>query len=69
MTRNAFVKMGPQTSDHLLWECELLRKQREVLKNRIKKAGGNWPITNSDLANKHTKLFKMILNSINFETL
>ena len=39
-------KMGPQTSDHLLWECELLRKQREVLKNRIKKAGGNWPINN-----------------------
>jgi len=34
-------KKGPQTSDHLLWECELLRKQREVLKNRIKKAGVN----------------------------
>jgi len=49
-------KMGPQTTDHLLWECELLRKQREVLKNRIKTAGGNWPITNSNLANKHTKL-------------
>ena len=62
-------KMGPQTSDHLLWECELLRKQREVLKNRIKKASGNWPITNSDLANKHTKLFQMFVNSINFEIL
>ena len=61
--------MGPQTSDHLLWECKLLRKQRDVLKNRIKKAGGNWPITNSDLANKHTKLFKMLVNSINFEIL
>ena len=61
-------KMGLQTSDHLLWECELLRKQREVLKNRIKKAGGNWPITNSDLANKHAKLFQMFVNSINFET-
>jgi hypothetical protein len=23
-------KAGPQTSDHLLWECELLRKQREA---------------------------------------
>ena len=64
-----FCKMGPQTSDHLLWECKLLRKQREVLKNRIKKAGGNWPITNSDLANKHTKLFQRFVNSTNFETL
>jgi len=61
--------MGPQNSDHLLWECELLRKQREVLKNRIKKAGGNWPITNSDPANKHTKLFQKFVNAINFETL
>jgi hypothetical protein len=38
-------KKGPQTSDHLLWECELLRKQREVFKNRIKKTGGNLIIT------------------------
>jgi len=62
-------KMGPQASDHLLWECELLRKQREVLKNRIKKAGGNWPITNSDLLSEHIKLFQMFVNSINFEIL
>jgi len=62
-------KMGPQTTDHLLWECELLRKQREVLKNSVMKVGGDWPLTNSDLANKRTKLFQMFVNSINFETL
>ena len=66
---NCVCKMGPQTSDHLLWECELLRQQREVLKNSITKTGGDWPLTNSDLANKHTKLFQMFVNSINFETL
>jgi hypothetical protein len=66
---NCVCKMGPQTSHHLLWECELLRQQREVLKNSITKAGGDWPLTNSDLANKHTKLFQMFVNSINFETL
>jgi len=43
--------MSPQTTDHLLWECEILRKQRQVLRNSIMKAGRNWPITNSDLAN------------------
>jgi hypothetical protein len=62
-------KAGPQTSDQLLWECELLRKQREALKNKIKKASGNWPITNSELANKHTKVFQTFVNCINFETL
>jgi hypothetical protein len=66
---NCVCKMGPQTTDHLLWECELLSKQRKVLKNIITKAGGYWPLTNSDLENKHTKLFQMFVNSINFETL
>jgi hypothetical protein len=61
--------MSPQTTDHLLRECELLRKQRQVLKNSIMKADGNWPITNSDLANKHTKFFQRFVNTINFETL
>jgi hypothetical protein len=62
-------KIGPQTTDHLLWECELLRKQREVLKNCITKAGGNWSIMNSDLANSYTKLFQKFVSSTNFEIL
>ena len=62
-------KMSPQTTDHLLWECDLLKKQRQVLRNSITKAGGNWPITNSDLANKYTKFFQRFLNTINFEIL
>jgi hypothetical protein len=49
---------SPQAADHLLWEYELIRKQRQVLRNSIMKVGGNWPITNFDLANKYTKLFK-----------
>jgi len=36
-------RIGPQTTDHLIWECAHLLKQRESLKNRIRKAGGNWP--------------------------
>ena len=47
----------------------VLRKQRQVLRNSITKAGGNWPITNSDLANKYTKFSQRFLNTINFETL
>jgi len=44
-------RMGPQTTDHLIWECAHLLKQRETLKNRIRKAGGNWPLSKLDLAN------------------
>jgi hypothetical protein len=62
-------KMSPQTTDHLLWVCDLLKKQRQVLRTSITKAGGNWPITNSDLANKYTKFFQRFVNTINFEIL
>jgi hypothetical protein len=53
-------KMGPQTSNHLLWECELIRKQRAVLKNSTKKAGGKWPLTNSDLVKKKKEIISTI---------
>ena len=61
--------MGPQTTDRIIWECEKLRTERETLKNRIIKAGGDWPLSNSDLVNKNTKWFQMFLNAINFDNL
>jgi hypothetical protein len=33
------------------------------------KVGGNWPITNFDLANKYTEFFQKFVNTIHFETL
>jgi hypothetical protein len=66
--RTCLCKKSAQTTDHL-WECELLRKQRHVLGNSIMKVGGNWPITNFDLANKYTKFFQKFVTTINFETL
>ena len=62
-------KMNPQTTDHLIWECALLSKQRQSLKHNITKAGRRWPITNHELANKYTHLFLKFVNTINFETL
>jgi hypothetical protein len=59
-------KMGPQTTNHVLWECEELQNKRETLKRRIIRAGGNWPL---DLANKYTKWFQTFLTTINFDNL
>jgi hypothetical protein len=53
-------KNGPQTADHLLWKCELLRKQRQVLRNNIMKVGGNWPITNFELGSIQSLFFKSL---------
>ena len=62
-------RMSPQTTDHLIWECTHLLKQRETLQSRMRMAGGNWPLSNSDLANNYKKWFQIFVNSINFDTL
>jgi hypothetical protein len=33
-------QMGPQSNEHLIWECTILNQQRETLKNGITKTGG-----------------------------
>jgi len=63
------MRVQDGTTGYLIWECEQLQKQRETLKHKIRKAGGDWSLSNSDLANKHTKWFQMFVNSTNFDTL
>jgi len=60
---------GPQNSEHLIRECPILNKQRDTLKNGIIIEGGRWPLTNSELVNKHMYLFQKSVNSINLEDL
>jgi hypothetical protein len=62
-------QMGPQSAEHLIRECAILNKQRDTLKNRIINAGGRWPLSNSELAIKHTNFFQKFVNSVNFEGL
>jgi hypothetical protein len=59
--------MISQTTDHLLWKCEVFRKQTQAFRNSITTPGGIWAITNSDLANKYKKFFQKFVNTINFE--
>jgi hypothetical protein len=61
--------MGPQTANHVIWEFDDLQTERDALKRRIIKAGGNWTLSKFDLANKYTKWFQMFLNAINFDNL
>jgi hypothetical protein len=49
----------------------LFTSQHDVAhhKHNIMRVGGNWQITNIDLANKYTIFFQKFVNTINFETL
>ena len=60
---------GPQSADHITWECSLVRQERDRLKSAIVKTGGIWPPNKSDLVDKYLDLFAKFANSINFDTL
>ena len=60
-------KGGEQTSEHLIYHCNILKTQREIMKRRIKKSGGTWPTTNKVLIAKHLSAFTNFISSIDFD--
>jgi len=54
--------------DHLLFECELLRKERKVLTTNVFKTNV-WPISKCELIRKHYKAFFKFTNEISFDKL
>jgi hypothetical protein len=52
-----------QTTDHLLYECDLLRHERNDLTTRIRKTDV-WPTGKPDLIKKHIKAFYQFTNVI-----
>ena len=59
---------GEQTIDHLIHQCLILHKQREIFKSNVLKSG-NWPPSKREIISKHLKPFLLFLKSINFELL
>ena len=57
---------GP--NDRPLIECELLRKERNVLTTNVLKTNV-WPISKSELIRKHFKAFFKFTNEILFDKL
>jgi len=57
-----------QTTDYLLFECELLNKERDRLKSTALKTNV-WPTNKSDLITKHYKVFTKFINEIPFDKL
>jgi hypothetical protein len=60
---------GPQSSEHLICDCEILEIQRENLKHKIKTSGGTWPTTNSHLVAKYSHAFTRFIKSVDFYNL
>jgi hypothetical protein len=57
-----------QTTDHVLYEYELLKSQRHILKIAVSQSGV-WPTSKNTLISRDYKSFKRFVNSIPFDNL
>jgi hypothetical protein len=57
-----------QTTDHLLFECELLSNERDNLISKVLKTD-IWPVSKNTLIRKHLKIFAKFTNEILFDKL
>jgi len=57
-----------QTIDHLLYECELLNKERDSLISTVLKTD-IWQISKKTLIRNHFKMFVRFTNKISFDKL
>jgi hypothetical protein len=57
---------GDQTIDHLINQCSILHKQRDLFRRKVLKAG-NWPASKHEIITKHLKSFYFFIKSINFD--
>jgi hypothetical protein len=57
-----------QTIDHLIFQCELLGKERDKLILGVAKTD-NWPIGKNGLIREHFKLFSKFSHEISLEKL
>jgi hypothetical protein len=57
-----------QTTYHLIFECEILTKERKNLKTTALQ-NDNWPINKKELIRKHYKEFVKFINEIPFDNL
>ena len=59
---------GDQTTDHLIFECELLNKEKDRLKSTVVQTN-SWPTNKRDLIRRHLKNFTRFINEIPFDVM
>jgi len=61
-------KIGEQTTDHILYGCDLVKQERDKPKAEILRTE-KWPVNKDTLINKYTKVFNKFVDSIPLENL
>jgi hypothetical protein len=60
---------GQQTSDHIIFECDIVEAQRSSLIKHITVSGGSRPPAKDELITKYLKAFLSFVKSIDFQKL
>ena len=60
---------GQQTSDHIIFECNIVEAQRSALIKQIMISGWSWPPAKDELITKYIKAFLSFVKSIDFQKL
>ena len=55
-----------QSVDHILYECDLIKKERIILIKQIQKTD-KWPVTKNVLISKYLQQVKRFIDSIDLE--
>jgi hypothetical protein len=62
-------KEGQQTSDHIIFECNIFEAQRGSMIKKIVDRGGSWPPAKDELTTKYLQAFSNFVTSIDFQKL
>lgn len=68
-TPTCVCNKSPQSVDHILWECEILKSERSDFRRSVLYSGGSWPMDKHELMDKYLKCFQKFVNKINFDKL
>jgi hypothetical protein len=60
---------GQQTSDHIIFDCNLHEAQRGHMIKKIVGSGGSWPLTKDELTTTYLQAFSIFVKSIDIQTL
>jgi len=58
---------GQQTSDHIIFDCNLFEAQRSPMIKKIVDSGGSWPPAKDELTTKYLQAFSTFVKSIDFQ--
>ncbi|KAJ4440553.1 hypothetical protein ANN_08698, partial [Periplaneta americana] len=65
----AHYRFVNKTTDHLILECEMLKRERNIKHNGIIIGGETWPPTKDGLMNKYLKVFTRFIKGRDFKKL